>query len=308
MKPIRCLVALPILALSVGAQAVADPQLPDRAAAALTMYKDRLWPIVGAEGNAPIIVADGNQVTLGASASIAVSVGDRYADGFVKIDDLLTVDVPPSNDPNDIASNEMKASQVDVRATLTSAIDIPDAYAILITYPPSKNPDAAPMLAAVVHKIGDLTAGRETRISVRLPKLAQDEGPSWSILLFDAGRQVRSTGMDKLLPGYLDRLETAALKKRIADRLGKGADAPIAVFRQMPLSLPDPIKAKYHGTTIKVEVRVGPEGRVVWARPVGLSDADLLEALNKGFANWLFLPPMKDGSVAPGSAIIPLKL
>ena len=68
------------------------------------------------------------------------------------------------------------------------------------------------------------------------------------------------------------------------------------------------VKAKYHGTTIKVEVRVGAEGRVVWARPVGLSDAELVEALNKGFANWLFLPSMKDGVVVPGSAIIPLKL
>jgi hypothetical protein len=308
MKSIRCLVSLPILALSIGAQAFADTQLPDRPAAALTMYKDKLCPVLGAQGNAPIIVADGNQVVLGAGASIALSVGDRYADGFVKIDDLFTADVPPSNDPNDIASNEMKASQVDVKATLTPDIDIPDAYAILIAYPPSKNPDAAPVLAAVVHKIGDLAAGRPTRISVRLPKLGQEEGPAWSILVFDAGRQVRSTGMDALLPGYLDRLETAALKKRIADRLGKGVDAPIAVLRPMPLSLPDTVKAKYHGTTVKVEVRVGVDGRVVWARPVGLSDTELFEALNRGFSNWLFLPPMKDGALAPGSAIIPLKL
>jgi hypothetical protein len=274
------------------------------------MYKDRLCPVVGAEGNAPIIFADGNQVALGASASIALSVGDRYADGFVAIADVYSTDVPISNDPETAATStiEMKATMVDVRASLTPDIDIPDVYAIFIAYPPTKSPDAPPVLAAVVHKIGNLGAGRQTRISVRLPKLGQGEGPAWSILVFDAGRQVRSTGMDALLPGYLDRIETAALRKRIADRLGKGADAPIGVFRQMPLGLPDPVKAKYHGTTVKVEVRVGTEGHVVWARPVGLSDADLVEALNRGFSNWLFLPPIKDGAVAPGSAIIPLKL
>ena len=114
--------------------------------------------------------------------------------------------------------------------------------------------------------------------------------------------------MGAVLPGYFDRIETAALKKRIAERQEKGVDKPLAAFRQMHFSLPEAIKTKYHGTTVKVEVRVGTDGRVLWARPVGLSDADLTEALNKGFSTWLFVPPMKDGALVPGSAVVPLTL
>src|ERR1017187_2995701 len=131
MKPICCLVALPMLTLAIGAQTVAVPQLPDRPAAALTMYKDRLCPVVGAEGNAPIIFADGKQVALGASASIALSAGARYAGGFVAIADVYSTDVPISNDPETAATStiEMKATMVDVRASLTPDIDIPDTAA-----------------------------------------------------------------------------------------------------------------------------------------------------------------------------------
>ncbi|HXQ80374.1 MAG TPA: hypothetical protein VN775_03615 [Opitutaceae bacterium] len=269
-----------------------------------------MFPVVGAEGNAPIVIADGSQVTLGGRASIVLTSSDHYADGFVTIADLYTQDVPTTDDPETAAlnSNEMKPTLEDLKATLTPDIDIPDAYALLVTYPPNQNPNAQPVLAVIVHKVGDLTAGRPTHVSIRLPKIRQEEGPGWNVLVFDAGRQVRSTGMGDVLPGYFDRIETAALKKRIAERVDKGADAPIAVFRQMPFSVPDPIKAKYHGTTIKVEIRAGADGRVVWAKPVGMSDADLWDALNKGFAGWLFLPPVKDGAVAPGSAIIPIKL
>jgi len=308
MNSTRYLVALSVLSLSIGAHAVGAPALPDRPTSAVTKYKDKWLPVVGADGASPIVVADGNTVTLGPTAGIMVVVGDRFADGLIKVDDLFTRDVPPSNDPNDIASNELKPTEVDVKATLTSTVDIPDAYAVLVTYAPNPDPNAQPTLAAMVRKIGDLAAGKEKSFTARLPKLNPNEAESWSLLVFDSGRQVRSTGMGDILPGYFDRIETAALKKRIAERLSKAADAPVGVFRQMPLGLPDAIKSKYHGTTLKVEIRVGVDGRVLWARPSGISDADLVDALNKGFSTWLFLPPVKDGATVPGSAIIPLKL
>ncbi|HMD61826.1 MAG TPA: hypothetical protein VKG78_10355 [Opitutaceae bacterium] len=310
MNSIRFLLALPAVTLTIAAQTAPAPQLPDRPAVAMTRYKDNWLPIVGADANAPIVVANSNPVTVSASAGIVLSVGDRYASGFVKIEDVYASDVPVTNDPVTAASNpnEFKVTAVDLKAKLTPDVDIPDAYALLIAYPPDQDANSQPKLAVMVHKIGDLTAGKQTSMSARLPKLGQDEGPGWSILVFDAGRQVRSTGMGELLPGYFDRTDLISLKKRIADRVAKGADAPIAVFRQMPFSLPEAVRAKYHGTTIKVEVRAGADGHVVWARPVGLSDADLVDALNKGFGAWLFLPPVKDATAIPGSAIIPIPL
>jgi hypothetical protein len=310
MNSIRWLAALALLAPALGAQAAETSQLPDRPAAAVTNYKDAWLPVLGADGNAPIIVAGGSPVTLSSSAGIMLTVGDHYAEGFVTIKDLYCADAPTTNDAQTAATmaNEMKATMVILEASLDSDIDIPDAYAFLITYLPSKNPDAAPMLAVMVQGLGDLKAGAQKHLKVVLPKFDQQEDQGWNILVFDAGRQVRSTGMGEILPGYFDRIENASLKKRIAERVEKRADAPIAVFRQMPLGLPDSIKAKYHGSTIKVEVRVSVEGRVVSAKPVGLPDPDIWEALNKGFGNWLFLPSMRDGSLVPSSAIIPLKL
>ena len=308
MKYLRCLVALPVLSLSLGAQTPAAPQLPDRPAAAAAKYKDKWLPVVGADANGPIVVADGNVVTLSASTGILLSIGDHYADGFVTIKDVYSADVPPSTDPDVIASNEMKATLVDVKASLTSDVDIPDAYALLVAYAPNPNQNAPQALAVMVRKIGDLTAGNQKSFTARLPKFDQNEGQGWNILVFDQGRQVRSTGMGDILPGYFDRLDTAKLKKQLAERLTKATDAPIGVSRQMPLGLPDAVKAKYHGTTVIVEIRIGSDGRVLWARPVGLTDADLTDALNKGFSSWLFLPPMKDGALTAGSVKIPVKL
>jgi hypothetical protein len=307
MNSLRHLLALPLLTVAISAQTA--PTLPDRPAAAITNYKGAWLPVVGTNNNAAVVVSSGSPVSLALNAGIMLTVGDRYADGFVTVKDAFSADVPTSNDLETAATTtEMKPTQVNLQANLTSDIDIPDAYALLIAYAPSKNPDAAPMLAVVAHTIGDLKAGVEKHLSVKLPKLGQDEGPGWSILVFDAGRQVRSSTMGEILPGYFDRIEAGSLKKRIAERIDKRVDAPIAVFRQMPLGLPDAVKAKYHGTTLKVEIRVSIDGHVVSAKPVGVADADLWEALNKGFSTWLFLPPVKDGAPVPTSAVIPVKL
>lgn len=308
MNSLRCLIALPLVAIAVSAQTTSP--LPDRPAAAISNYKDTWLPVVGTDNNAAVVVpAGGSPVTLGLNAGIVLSVGDHFADGFVTVKDAFTVDVPTSNDLQTAATtSQMKPTSVTLQATLTSDVDIPDAYALLITYPPTKTADAAPMLAVVPHTIGDLKAGVTKHISAVLPKLNEDEGPGWSILVFDAGRQVRSSTMGEILPGFFDRIETASLKKRIAERVDKRVDAPLAPFRQLPLGLPDAVKAKYHGTTLKVEIRVSVDGRLVSAKPVGVADPALWEALNKGFSNWLFLPPVKDGTLVPASAIIPVKL
>jgi hypothetical protein len=309
MNSIRHLLTLPMLTLAVGAQTVPSPKLPDRPAAALTMYKGNWAPVVGADGNAPIVVANGTQVTLANNAGIVLSVGDRYADGFVTLANVQVIDVPTQNGPEAASmSIEMKSTHVYYSVDLTPDVDAPDAYALLISYPPNQHSDAPPALATVLHQIGNLTAGKRTHMKVVLPKLNEADGPGWNCLVFTAARQVRSTGMGELLPDYFNRIETASLKKRIADRIAKGVDAPIAAFRQLPLGLPDPIKAKYHGTTVKVDIKVNSDGRVVSARPVGLSDPDLSDSLQKGFADWLFLPPVKDGEATSGNAMIPLKM
>jgi hypothetical protein len=39
-----------------------------------------------------------------------------------------------------------------------------------------------------------------------------------------------------------------------------------------------------------------------------LDDADLSDAISKGFSHWLFVPPVKNGTSSPGNAILPVKL
>ena len=176
MNSVRYLFALPILTLTIGAQTT--PQLPDRPAAAITNYKDAWLPVVGTDNNVAVVVSGGNPVTLGKNAGIVLTVGDRYADGFVTVKDVFTSDVPVTNDAQTAATmaNEMKPTSVTLEATLTSDIDIPDAYAFLITYPPTKTPDAALMLAVVAHTIGGLKAGVAAHLSAVLPKMDQEEG------------------------------------------------------------------------------------------------------------------------------------
>lgn len=310
MNFIRCLVALPVIALAVSPQVIAKQQLPDRPAAVVTSLDGTWVPVVGVDGNAPVVDSNGSRVVLNRTVGVVLTPSDRYADGFITISDEYLTDVPVTNDPDTASTmpNEMQATSNVLSAGLTADVNIPGAYALLISLPPGQSPDSPPPLAVVMHNIGDLRAGVQAHLSVVLPKAGANEGEGWSILVFAAGQQVRCTEMGKVLPGYFDRIETIAQRKRIAERVDKGADAPIAVFRKMPLGLPEPIKTKYRGTTIKVEINVGADGRLIWAKPIGVTDADLWGALNKGFASWLFLPPVKEGAALSGSAIIPLKM
>jgi hypothetical protein len=309
MKNLRILALFPVAVLSLGAQGTAPQKLPDRPAVAITNYKGNWLPVVGADGYSPIIVADGSQVSLSINTGMRLIVGDHFGPGFVTVADVDIEEVKATDAATEASMpNELKSTTVSYSANLTADMDIPDAYAVMIANLPEKTPDAPPVLAIFVQKIGDLAAGTRDHFTVKLSKLGQEDNPDWNILVFAAGREVRSTNMGAILPDYFDRIEQMGLKKRIAERLAKGVDAPIAVFRQMPAGFPDAIKAKYKGTTIKAEVRISAEGRVLFARPEGISDPDLIDALNKAFAPWLFLPAVKDGALAPGSAIIPLKM
>jgi hypothetical protein len=309
MKSILRLATLPVLALGLGAQAQTTSPLPDRPAAAMGQYKGSWVPIVGADGMSPVAIANGTQVTLEANTGLALTVGAHYSPGFVDVKDVTFTDVPSTNDPEQAATDpNMKPTVETYGATLQANEDIPGAYAVLIGSPPNEKPDAPPSLAVRAVLIGDLQADKPQHFAARLPKLQIDGTRDWSLLVFSGGQQVRSTGMGDLLPAYFDKRDTLTLKKRIADRVAKGADAPTAAFRQMPLGLPDAIKAKYKGTTVNAKVSFGPDGRVLAAEPVGLTDPDLSAALAKGFSTWLFLPPIKSGVSTPSSAIIPLKM
>jgi hypothetical protein len=313
MNSFRGFLALPFLALGSAAQAAPDPQLPDRPAAAIAKYKDNMLPIVDVQGSYPMVVEDGNQVALDRDAGIVLSLGERYADGFVTISDVTQTDVQMASNEIDrdvgasLGAGE-KAGPVAFEANLTADRDVWDAYALLVSLRPDQGPDKPPMLAVVAQQIGNLSAGKQKHLSVRLPGLSGEARPVWGVLVFSAGRQVRSTGMGEILPVYFDRLENSLLKRLIAQRVTRGVDAPIAAYRQMPLGLPDAVAARYRGTTVKVEVRVGADGRVVYARPLEVSDPELSSALSRGLATWLFVPPVKGGAVAPASAIIPLRM
>jgi hypothetical protein len=310
MKSILRIAALPALVLALGAQTAPSPQLPDRPAAAFSKYKDNWAPVIGAEAREPIVTVNGSPVVLESSAAIVLSVGDHYGKGFVAVTDAHSTDVPMTNDAEAAATmaSSVRATAVTFEANLVPDTDIAGAYALLVCSPPHQKPDDPPSLAIVASQIGDLKAGKQMHLSLVLPKLSDDEGPGWNALVFSAGREVRSTGMGGVLPAYFDRIETLALKKRIAERVATGADAPVSVFRQMPLGLPDAIMAKYRGTIIKAEVNVNADGRVVSAAPVVNVDSELNEAVGRGFTFWLFLPPVKNGAAAPASVIIPLKM
>ena len=90
----RILAALPLLAAGVCAQTEPAPALPDRPAVALSKYKDSWAPVVGFEAGAPIALDNGGKVSLPANAGLILSVGDRYADGFVTVADAHATELP----------------------------------------------------------------------------------------------------------------------------------------------------------------------------------------------------------------------
>jgi hypothetical protein len=288
--------------------------LPDRPATAVTNWNGSWLPIVGVDGSAPIVELQGSAVTLKTKATVMLTPGGRYADGFVTISDIYSTDVPRTNAPSeevDIAETmpaDMEPVSEVLRASLSSDRDIPAAYAVLITYPVKPSPDSPQPLAVVLHGLGNLAAGTKAGFTVVLPKLGAGGDSAWNILIFSAGRQVRCTGMGRILPEYFDRIETINLRKTISKQVASGADERISVFRQMPLGLSAAILAKYHARTVDVEISVGADGRVASVRLVGLNDDVLAKTLSEGFSEWLFLPTIRNGVPERGSVILPLKL
>jgi hypothetical protein len=315
MNTVRCFVALAFLAFAAGSRATAQPaKLPDRPAAAVTNWNGSWLPVVGADGSAPIVNSQGTPVTVKGKSTVMLTPGSRYAGGFVTISDVNSTDVPRTNSPSeevDLAETmqaDMEPVSEVLRASLSSDIDIPAAYAVLIAYPVNPSPDSPQPLAVVLHSLGNLTAGTQLGMSVVLPKLGVGGDSAWSILIFSAGRQVRSTGMGRILPDYFDRIETFNLRRTLSQQVSKGADERISVFREMPLGLPATLVTRYHAKTINVEISVGADGRVSSARPLGVNDDVLANALTDGFSRWLFLPSIRHGVPEPGSVILPLKL
>jgi hypothetical protein len=310
MNPLRFLLALPVLAVGLRAQNTPAPALPDRPAIALSKYNESWVPVVGVDGGAPVALDNGGKVALAANAFMILSVGDRYAEGFVTVADPHLTVVPGAVDPDmaEAMDSDMKSNAEEYEADLTSDTDLANAYALFVLPRAPQKADSPPGLAVLARSIGEMKAGKPTHLSAKLPNIAPSGGQDWTVLVYDAGRQVRSTGMSAVIPAYFDRVEATSLKRRIAERVAKGTDAPIAVFREMPLGLPHTIEAKYHETTVNVKVGVDAEGHVVSAKPEGLSDPELTEAVARGFGTWLFVPPIKAGAAAPGSAVVPLRM
>src|ERR1019366_4024059 len=215
MNSMYRLVALPMLTLAIGAQTVPNSQLLDRPAVALSNYKDNWVPVVGVNGDSLIVTANGSPVVIEGRAGIALSVGDRYANGFVTISDVSSRDVPAINDPETAATNasDFKPKSVIFALDMESDIDVPNAYTLFIAVPHDQSPDAPPALAIIARQIGDIYAGKQIHLSFQLPKLGQDEGKEWTALVFAAGRQMRSTGMNQVLPAYFEGIESYGLRK-----------------------------------------------------------------------------------------------
>jgi hypothetical protein len=283
--------------------------LPDRPAAAISRYKDAWVPVIGAHDLAPVALASGSEVVLETNTPIVLSVGAHYLPGFVTLRDTSFTDIAPTDDLEQAATDSnMKATAELFEASIESDTDIPSAYAVMIASPVNQKPDAPPSLAVRVAEIGDLQAGKARHFSARLPKVRLTGEKDWSLLVFSGGQEVRSTGMGAILTGYFDKVETFSLRNKIAERVAAGKDAPMKVFRQMPFSIPDDVKAKYHGKTITVLMTVSPEGHVVSVVPKGISDPALTEALTKAFASVLFLPQIKGGAAVSATAPVPIKL
>lgn len=308
----RRLLALQFLVLASGAHAAMPVvPLPDRPAIAITRHEDAWVPVVGADGYCPVIASNGGTVTVRGGARIILTPGDRYADGSITISDVSATDVPVTTDP-DIAENMptiMDTTSEVFRATLTSSVDVAKAYVLLLSYSEDAgNPDTPPVLAVVPDKVGELKAGEPKAFSIVLPKPKSGQRPGWSVLVYVAGRQMRSTGMDAVLPRYFNRIEHIALKRRIDERIAKGADAQVSALRELPIVVPDAIRGKYRGKSIRVEIRVGTDGQVESVRTLGVSDEALTDALQRTFANWLFVPPLRNHALEQGNVIIPLRM
>jgi hypothetical protein len=270
-----------------------------RPVAVYARYHGVRYPVVGAKGTTPLVLVDGHKLTADFEQGIAFGAGDVYAPGSVSIQNLKASYVTLETVLEDYGSlKDHSAFGLDFEATLIADHRLEDVYVVFIAFDRAQElqEDAKPQFIAYVKSVGTLTPEKPRRMFQHFNNLWSKKASYCCVEVFSGGRQVKCSGSIDSFDIFLDQVERYNLRSTIEAR-SKGPDVPPALFRSVPLDLPDSLKMKYGGKFVRVKIDISDDGTVADMTPVDFNDSDLAACLGRSIRCWLFLPRVSHGTL-----------
>jgi hypothetical protein len=288
------------------AMALAAPDLsrsasiPDRPGIPIVHLNGQRYMVVDFRSEDPRILVDGKEET-SPGAHVSLVPGTTFLPGYVKVVQGFGLTLPGQNGKR---ADTPEATLFD--ATLTADRDLNKVFALFVVFEDTtKDFSKIPQVLIIGNAVGTLRAGKPEAFEARVRAINSRMGLRWIVLLFSEGVQIRTSMGNQILDTLFDALDRNQLQKVIAERAA--GTHPLMVFRRSPLAFSDPLKSRYAGRTIRVSLKVTPEGLPEIEQIDESSDANLVQEISSQLNTWLFLPGVKDGRVLEAPVIVPIK-
>ena len=268
--------------------------------------------VVAVEKEDPCIIADGRRLRLRGNIPLTTERMDRYASGTatldaLRVDGLQVISAMSEFDVDKFTPGATIGGYVEFSATITATSDLADCYIALVVFETAflKDDTHPPKAQIRVRQLADLVAGRPTPVKFSTSPFLGREKTSTLVLLFSAGREVR-TNFSALGDQYFYRRErvihAAAVRSFLAQN--SGADREVQPLLMMP---PQFAATTGFPADATADLTVTPDGTVMHVSLDRTFAPNAEENILRTLGAWLFLPKIKAGTPVLTHVHVPLR-
>jgi hypothetical protein len=283
-----------------------------------TEYKGKTYPVTAVSAEVPEIWAEGKLMRLYSAPSYRTPRALGYAPGYIQfkaqsansVTATQTIRVKGSEMMgNEKLSGGKTSESGEYECTLVSNEAHPDCYLAVIFFQndASGNPDAS-TTAIAFRQIGDLAAGRETKVTVNSGYIvAPDVHFYYFPLVYSKGLEIRSD-LSEVAAGYFRRGEMTAHEAMLAKyrQQNPTADRPAIPYLKFQPELPVDVAPNSLPPTVNAKFAVTETGEVDSIELDQVLDIKADREVRRALNGWLFLPRLKKGYPVRSMAQVPL--
>ena len=268
--------------------------------------------VVAVEKEEPCIIAGGRRLRLRGNIPLTTERVERYAAGTatldaMRVEGLQLISAASELDVDKFTPGATIGGYVEFSATITTTSDLADCYVALVVFESAflKDDTHPPKAQIRVRQLPDLLAGRPTPVKFSTSPFLGREKTSAFVLLFSAGREVR-TNVSSLGDQYFYRRERVIHAAAVRHWLEQnpGASRPA-----QPLLLMPPQFASTEGfpADATADLTITPDGTVLHVSLDRTFTPSTEENILRTLGAWLFLPKITGGAPVLTHVLVPLR-